>query len=283
MVEKALNGKVALVTGAGSKRGMGHTIAIRLAREGAKVVVVDKYSAPRSLFSGDEGWKGLDAVVQEIESLGEEALSIAADISNSKEVDEAVKRASGKFGKIDILVNCAAIRGKFNIPVVEFDDQEWVRILAVNLTGAYFISKAVAKDMIRRGKGGKIVHIASLSGKRGSAGSAAYCASKFGVIGLVESMALELAPYKINVNAINPGATVTNLRDEYHEEQSKKSGVTVDEFREQEFKRAGSGIPLGRMGTPDDIANLVLFLVSSQSDYMTGNDINIDGGWILPL
>jgi NAD(P)-dependent dehydrogenase (short-subunit alcohol dehydrogenase family) len=283
MVEKALNGKVALVTGAGSKRGMGHAVAIRLAREGAKVGVVDKYLAPRSLFSGDEGWKGLDAVVQEIESLGGEALAIAADISNSKEVEEGVKRVLGKFGKIDILVNCAAIRGKFNIPVVEYDDQEWVRILAINLTGAYFISKAVAKDMIRRGQGGKIVHISSQAGKRGLAGSAAYSASKFGVIGLVESLALELAPYRINVNAINPGIFVTNLRDEWIEEESKKSGVTVDAFREQEYKRAGSGIPMGRMGTPDDIANLVLFLVSSQSDYLTGDDIMIDGGSTLRL
>jgi len=282
MAKKTLNGKVVLVAGSASKRGMGHAIAIRFAEEGAKVVAVDKYSSPRSLFSGDEGWKGLDALVQEIESLGGKALAVAADISKSKEVDEAVKKALDKFDKIDILVNCVGIRGKVGPSIVELDEQDWESVLAVNLTGAFLLSKAVAKDMVRRGQRGKIVHIASAAGRRATAGSAAYNASKFGLIGLVKSMALELAPYKINVNAINPGFFITNLRDEWFDEQGKKLGLTVDEFREKDYKKVTASVPLGRMGTPDEIADLALFLVSSQSDYITGQDINIDGGSYIP-
>lgn len=277
----SLSGKVALVTGAASKRGMGHAIAIRLAKEEANVVVVDKYLAPKSLFPGDEGWRGLGAVVEEIESLRREAVAIVADISNSKEVDEAVEKALVKFGKIDILVNCAAVRGKIDIPVVESAEEDWRKVLEINLIGAFLISKAVAKEMIKRGEGGKIVHIAALAGRKGLPGSAAYSASKFGLIGLVQSLALELASYKINVNAINPGFFVTNLRDEWLEEQSKKLGFPVDEFREQEYKKVAGGIPLGRMGTLEDIANVIFFLVSTQSNYMTGQAINVTGGCLM--
>ena len=281
MVENRLDGKVAFVTGAAAKRGMGRAIAIRLAREGARVVAVDKYPAPRSLFPGDEGWRGLDEVVEEIESLGSESLAVVADIAHSKEINEAVEKALNTFGKIDILVNCVGIRGKVGIPVIELDEEEWERVLAINLTGAFFLSKAVAREMVKRRVGGKIVHIASVAGKKGVTGSAAYCASKFGLIGLVQSLALELAPYKINVNAINPGFFITNLRDEWMEEESKKLGISIDEFREQDYKKVTSLVPLGRMGTTDDIANVIFFLVSSQSDYMTGQAINITGGHLM--
>lgn len=281
MAEKTLDGKVAFVTGAASKRGMGHAIALRLAGQGAKVVVVDRYPAPESLFPGDEGWRGLDEVVEEIESLGSEALAVVADIGNSKEINEAVTKSLDKFGKIDILVNCVGIRGKVGIPVVDSNEEDLHTIFNVNTLGAFFISKAVAKDMIRRNEGGKIVHIASAAGKIGAPGSAAYAASKWAVIGLVKSLALELAPYKINVNAINPGFFITNLRDEWLEEESKKSGLSVDEVREKDYQKVTSLVPLGRMGTTDNIADLISFLVSNQSDYMTGQDINITGGHLM--
>jgi 3-oxoacyl-[acyl-carrier protein] reductase len=282
MAEKSLSGKVAFVTGAASKRGMGHAIAIRLAGEGAKVVVADKFAAPRSLYAGDEGWKGLDAVVQEIESQGGQALAVVADIASSKEIDAGVQKALGKFKKIDILVNCVGIRGKIDTPIMDLGEQDWQLVLDVNLTGAFFLSKAVAKDMVKRGEGGKIVHIASVAGRRATAGSSAYNASKFGLIGLVKSMALELARYKINVNAINPGFFVTNLRDEFFAEAGKKVGLGTNEFREQDYKKVTSLVPWGRMGTPEEIANLAFFLVSNQSDYMTGQDIHLNGGSYLP-
>jgi NAD(P)-dependent dehydrogenase (short-subunit alcohol dehydrogenase family) len=274
----SLEGKVTLVTGAASKRSMGHAIALRLAREGANVVIVDKYAAPRSLFPGDEGWGGLDAEVAEIESLGREALAMVVDISNSQEVDKAVAKALKKFKKIDILVHCAAIHGPATTPIAELAEEDWRTILDVNLTGAFLISKAVAKSMIGRGEGGKIVIFASMAGTHGVPGSGAYCASKWGVIGLVKTLALELAPHKINVNAINPGAIVTNIMDEAFAKIAEAQGITWDEARERDHEKMSAGIPLGRMGTTDDIAELVLFLVSDQSSYITGEAIGIGGG-----
>jgi NAD(P)-dependent dehydrogenase (short-subunit alcohol dehydrogenase family) len=278
MVKDSLHGKVAFVTGAASKRGMGHEISLRLAREGADVVICDKFAAPKSAWAGDEAWKGLEEVVKEIEALGQKAFAVLAGVEDSKAVDAAVKAALNKFGKIDILVNCAGIRGTVGIPVVDGDEKEWRQIFDVNTFGAFIISKAVAKDMIWRNEGGKIVHIASAAGKIGAPGSAAYAASKWAVIGLVQSLALELAPYKINVNAINPGFFTTNLRDDDAVSKSKKLGITVEEFRVDEYKKLITMVPLGRMGRVEDIANLILFLVSDQSDYMTGQAINITGG-----
>jgi NAD(P)-dependent dehydrogenase (short-subunit alcohol dehydrogenase family) len=273
-----LMGKVALVTGAAGKRGMGHAVALRLAGEGANVVVVDKYAAPRSLFPGDEGWGGLDHVVAEIKVLGKEALAVVADMSSSQEVDAAVAKTQEKFGKLDILVHCAAIRGPVTTPIIDLAEGDWRTVLDVNLNGSFLISKAVAKSMVARGGGGKIVLIASMGGVKGMPGSGAYCVSKFGVIGLVKTLALELAKYKIYVNAINPGSVVTNLRDNFHRKKGQTEGITVDEARERDYQKLIEGIPLGRMGTTEEIANLVLFLASDQSSYITGEAINISGG-----
>ena len=278
MVQENLSGKIALVTGAAAKRGMGHAIALRLAREGANIAVLDKFPAPRSLFPGDEGWRGLEEEVEEIKALGRQCLPLIVDISNRNEVNEAVKATLTKFGKIDILVNCAAIRGTPNVPITDGDDDEWKRMFDINLLGAFLLSKPIVQHMIKRGEGGKIVHFASLAGRMGVKGNAAYAASKWGVIGLVQSLALEVAPYKINVNAVCPGMIITNLRDHWIAAQAKKEGITLDEFREKEYKEVSKMIPLGRMGTVEDIADVVSFLVSSKSDYMTGQSLNVCGG-----
>jgi NAD(P)-dependent dehydrogenase (short-subunit alcohol dehydrogenase family) len=274
----SLEGKVALVTGAASKRGMGHAIALRLAGEGADVVVVDKYAAPRSLFPGDEGWGGLDAEVAEIEALGRKALAMVVDISSSQEVDKAVAKALQKFKKIDILVHCAAIRGPVGTPIIELAEKDWRAILDVDLTGSFLISKAVAKSMVAKGEGGRIVIFASMAGTHGVPGSGAYCASKWGVIGLVKTLSLELAPHKINVNAINPGMIITNLRDESFAKMAEAQGITLDEARKKDYQKMSAVIPLGRMGTTDDIADLAFFLVSDISAYITGEAIGIGGG-----
>ena len=277
----SLKGKVAFVTGAAAKRGMGHAVALRLAREGADVVVNDKFASPKSNWSGDENWKGLKEVVTEIEAMGRKALAVVGGVEDTEAMEAAVKAALDKFGKIDILVHCAGIRGPVGVPVVECDAAEWRRMFEINTIGAFIVSKAVAKDMIRRNQGGKIVHIASAAGKLGAPGSAAYAASKWAVIGLVQSLALELAKYKINVNAINPGFFSTNLRDEDAVATGKKSGKTPDQYREDETKKITPMVPLGRMGEVEDIAKLIFFLVSDQSDYMTGQAVNITGGTLM--
>ncbi len=276
----SLKGKVALVTGAGGKRGMGRAIALRMAADGADVVIVDKDAVPRSIWPGDEDWGGLAAVAEEIKAQGRDVLIRVADVSSSQDVDDTVAEAMEKFGKIDILVNCVGIRGPIPTPVVELDEDIWRSILDINLTGAFLISKAVAKTMIPNGAGKKIVHISSMGGTKGYPGGSAYCASKHGVIGLAKTLALELAQYKINVNAVCPGAFDTNFRDDAIVKQAKEKGVSVAEAinNQPQGPPGGPGIPLGRMGLPEDVANLVAFLVSEESNYITGEAILINGG-----
>jgi NAD(P)-dependent dehydrogenase (short-subunit alcohol dehydrogenase family) len=275
----SLNGKVALVTGAAAKRGMGHGVALRLAGEGADVVLVDKNATPRSLFSEDKGWEGLSTVVTEVEAKGRKGLAVVADISKEQEVDAAVRKALERFGRVDILVHCAAVRGPMTTPLAELSGGDWRTVLEVNLTGAFLISKAVARSMIAREEGGKIVLVSSLAGNRGVPGSGAYCASKWGVLGLVKTLALELAKHKINVNALNPGTFDTHLRDENYAQLAQAEGIPLSEFRERFDRQMIARVPMGRMGTPEDIANLVLFLVSDQSSYITGQAVDICGGW----
>jgi NAD(P)-dependent dehydrogenase (short-subunit alcohol dehydrogenase family) len=276
----SLSGKVALVTGAASKRGMGRAIAVRLAKEGADVAVLDKYAAPKSIWPGDEGWGGLNAVVEEIKAQGRKGLALVADVSSGKEVDEAVAKTLGKFGKIDILVHCGGIRGAMTTPIVDLSEEEWKAIIDINLTGSFLIAKAVAKTMIPNSEGKKIVLFGSKAATQGYAGSSGYCASKHGVLGLGRTLAAELAQYKINVNIINPGGFDTNLRDQEIIKRAKAQGITLAEAIEQESKKAGPGpkVPLGRLGKPEEIADLVFFLVSDQSVYITGKTIDIDGG-----
>ncbi len=273
-----LNGKVAFVTGTASKRGMGHAVALRLAKEGADVIVADKFAAPKSMFPGDEGWRGLAAEVEEIKALGKKALAIELDMSKSQEVEGAIAKTIKQFGKIDILVHCAAVRGPVGTPLVDHTEDDWRSCMDVNVMGTFFISRAVAKDMIARGQGGKILIFASQAGLHGVKGSSAYCASKFATLGLVKSLALELAQYHINVNAINPGAIITNLRDATFDKMAKEQGITWDEARAKDYKMVGANIPWGRLGTVEEIADLAYFLVSDQSNYITAEDICISGG-----
>jgi len=277
---KSLEGKVCLVTGAGSIRGMGRATANRLAGEGADVVVVDREIAPKSIWPGEENWRGLKAVIEEIEARGNEGLAVVGDISNSKDVDNIVQKALDRFGKIDILVHCAAIRGPVGPHIVELDEEIWRKVIDINLTGSFLICKAVAKTMIPDPEGKKIVIIASVAGTFGAPGSSSYCASKYGVIGLAKTMALELAQYKINVNAINPDTISTNLVDERIVAAAEKEGISVTELlkKRAESPPMGPNIPLGRQGEPGEVADLVYFMVSNQSSYITGQTINIDGG-----
>jgi 3-oxoacyl-[acyl-carrier protein] reductase len=273
-----LNGKVALISGVASKRSMGHAIALRLANEGANVVLIDKNARPNNLIPADKEWGGLDEIVAEIKSLGKEALAAVADTTNGIEIDSAITKALNRFNKIDILVHCAAIRGPVGTPLIDLAEEDWQKVMDVNLNGSFLMAKAVAKKMVAAGKPGKILLIASMGGVKGMAGSAAYCASKFGVIGLVKSLALELAKNKINVNAINPGAVATNLRDSYHAGIAKAESIGIEEARQNDYQKQSGGIPLGRVATPEEIADLVLFLVSDHSNYITGEAINISGG-----
>jgi len=274
----SLKGKVAMVTGAASKRGMGHAIALRMAKEGADVVVADKFANPKSMFPGDENWGGLDEIVKEVEALGKKALALTMDINDSKSIDDGMAKTLKKFGKVDILVHAAAIRGPVGVNVIELSEKDIRSIIDIDLVGAFLICKAAAKDMVAKGKGGKIVIFCSQAGTHGVPGSAAYSAAKYGTIGLTKSLALELAKYQINVNGINPGMIVTNLRDESFTKMAQTEGITWEEARKKDHAMLGTKIPWGRLGTPEEAADLTYFLVSDLSTYVTGEVIALGGG-----
>ncbi len=278
MKDEYFSGKTALVTGAATRMGMGRAIALRLAAAGANVAILDKYARPETNYPGDEGWRGLDEELKEIEAFGAKGLTIVADVSNSADCIAATTRVLAEFGRIDLFVHSAAIRGPVNVPVVDFSEEDWRAQMDINLTGTFLISKPVVKHMVQRGGPGKIILISSVGAKLGAPGNAAYTASKWGVLGFAKSLALELASLKINVNSICPGHINTDLRDKWIEEQAKIEGITPSEFRKKAYAQMASTVPLGREGTAEDVADIAMFLLSKQADYMTGQGVNVSGG-----
>jgi NAD(P)-dependent dehydrogenase (short-subunit alcohol dehydrogenase family) len=269
-----LNGKVALVTGAGGKQGLGRAIALRLAKEGADVVVNDVVAQQ----SGSPDWAGLPDVVREIKALGRQALGVVADVSDAQQVERMVNQALQRFDHIDILVNNAgAPAGRDRVPVVELEEDAWDLVQRVNVKGTFLCCRAVARAMIVRGQGGKIINMSSVSGKRGAARFAAYCASKFAVRGFTQALALELAPHRINVNAICPGLIETERIDDMAAVLAPE-GVSKKVYRQQMVARVTRGTPLGRIGQAADVAQMAAFLASTQSDYLTGLSITVAGG-----
>ncbi len=283
-----LDGKVALVTGTANMKGLGCGIALRLAREGADVVVTDKAKTSDEMepWDKDAGWKGLESVVAEIAKLGRRGLAVNADLTSSREVDSLVETAVRQFGKIDILVNNAGLARRNvggEINVVDMADEVWGKMLAVNLTGVFFMCRAVTRQMLKQGPGSKIVNISSIGGKRPRAGRAAYTTSKAGVIALTQVLALELAPHQINVNAVCPDAVVTWGNHGQGIYALMKKGMSEQDAIMKEYGDAGAlaRIPLGRPAMVEDVANMVSFLASSQSDHMTGQAINVTGGRLM--
>ncbi|MFC1971672.1 SDR family NAD(P)-dependent oxidoreductase [Chloroflexota bacterium] len=275
-----LTGKVGIVTGAAGKQAFGRAIATRLAMEGVDVVIVDKFTILPREKDLYEDWKGLETVADEIRSLGRKALAVTCDIAQSNEVDSMVEDIVDKFGQVDILVNNAGVQALSAIDSI--NDETWNANLSVNLTGTFFCSRAVAGDMRKRGQGGKIINIASTNAKVVmSIGRIGYAASKFGVIGLTQSLALELAPYGINVNSICPGQADTGIHSDIIEIEARKRGIPESEVRSQFFGRTTAKMPLRRLVMPEDIANMVAFLASKESEFVTGQSINVNGGGLM--
>jgi NAD(P)-dependent dehydrogenase (short-subunit alcohol dehydrogenase family) len=271
-----LSGKVALVTGAGGERGIGRAIAVRLAQQGADVVVNDIEAIPYP--DPSSSWGGIPEVVQEIEAQGRQVEGILADVSDAAQVENMIRGALDRFGHIDILVNNAGSRpGPDRVPLVDLTEEAWDTVQRVNLKGTFLCSRAVTREMIRQGRGGKIIVISSVAGKRGVARYAAYCTSKFGLVGFTQALALELAPHRINVNAICPGLTDTE-RVACIASGLAAEGESVEEVRAQMLKQAAATVPLGRVAQATDIADVAAFLASPQSDYVTGLAVNVAGG-----
>ena len=275
-----LNGKVAIVTGAGGRHGIGRAIALRLAQEGADVVVTDIQRSLDHMRPADRqaGWRGLPSVVEEIEALGRQGLGLYSDVSDSAQVTDMVGRTLEQFGRIDILVNNAGSQpGPDRVLVVDLEESAFDEVMRVNVRGTYLCSKAVAQHMIGRGGGGKIIVISSGAGKRGRARFAAYCASKFALIGFTQSRAQELGEHKINVNAICPGLVDTE-RTDFIAAALAPEGQSAEEHRVLMIRERSEAIPLGRVAAGEDIARTAAFLASSESDYLTGLSISVAGG-----
>lgn len=248
-----LKNKVVIITGA--RRGMGKSHAITLAKAGAKIVVSD--------ISQEE----CQLVVDEIKKQKGEAVAVKCDVTKKSEVDSMVKTAVDKWGKVDVLVNNAGIIA-FK-PFVELTEEEWDKMLDVNLKGQFLCAQAVVKEMIKQ-KSGTIVNIASVEMGQVGAGMpniVHYCASKGGVVAMTEALAVELAPYNIRVNAISPGAIDTPM-------------VEAAKDDPKLLEQTLAVIPMKRMGKSEEVSNLVLFLASDASSYITGDTIIIDGGWM---
>jgi len=258
METQPLKGKIAFITGSAS--GIGQGIALRFAKEGAHIACCDL------------NLEGAEKTAQEIKSLGQQALAIQLDVVKSKNVESAVRQVHDHFGKIDILVNSAGII-KANF-ITDVPESIWDAIIDVDLKGTFLCIKEVAKYMVEQ-KSGKIINISSKSGKKGGLWLAAYSSAKFGVVGLTQSVATDLAPFHINVNAICPGNVFsTPMWDLLDKEYSVKLGVPPEQVRKIYVEK----VPLGRGCTVEDITNLAVFLASTQSDYMTGQAINLTGG-----
>ena len=274
-----LTGKVALVTGAGGKNGIGRAIATRLAKEGADVAVNDIAEHPYA--TDEKEWHGLPDVVREIEAMGQLAISVVADVSDAKQVDEMVDKTVAHFGKIDILVNNAGTKaGKDRVPVVDLTEEDWDRVQRVNVKGVFLCSRAVARHLITQGTGGKIINMSSVTGKRGSARFAAYSASKFAVIGFTQSLACELAPYQVNVNAICPGLVDTE-RVTHLASVLMPDNLSTDEQLSEYTRQSEAAVPFRRLAEGADVAKMAAFLASDESAYLTGVSITVSGGSVM--
>jgi NAD(P)-dependent dehydrogenase (short-subunit alcohol dehydrogenase family) len=276
-----LEGKVAMVTGSGGEHGFGRAIARRLAREGADLVLTDVAPAGTPVVASKpaSGWGGLEAVADEVRRAGRRALTTLADVRSAADVQAAVDLALRTFGRLDILVNnAAAPPGADRVPVVELPEEAWRLVLDVNLTGTYLCARAAAAAMLARGTRGRIINMSSNCGKVGQARLAAYCASKFGVIGFTQALALELAPHGITVNAICPGSADTERLDYLGR---RPDGSYDEALRTRALAERAAAIPLGRVATPEDVAELAAFLASDAAAYVTGQAINLAGGAVM--
>ena len=256
-----LERKTVIVTGAG--RGIGRAIALSLAKEGANIVI------------SDINLKEAKQVAKEIEDLGQTSLAVKTDVTSKNDINELMNKTIEKFSSLDILISNAGVSSMEN--VIDMPEEKWDFNMDVNLKGTFLVTQAAAKHMISQQKG-KIICTASMAGKGGVATQAHYNASKHGVVAYVKSLAQELAPYGITVNSICPGSIKTSMQDREVQWSAniRGAGTTPENIREE----MANFTPLGRIGLPEDVAKVVVFLATDDSAFMTGQAINVTGGQI---
>ena len=276
---KKLEGMVALVTGAARKRGIGRAIALRLAEDGADVAVTAIARDPSEfpVHERDEGWAGTESVAEEIRARGQRAIAIDLDVTNDEQVAEAIKRTVADLGDLTGLVNNAGIASEAAAAsIAEMDDALWYSTIDINLNGVYRMCKAGVRTMLVHGRPSSIVNISSLAGRFGFANYGGYCASKFGVIGLTQQLAAEVASREIRVNCICPGSIDTDMLDGTMSRKAKVAGM---EFGDYKASYNQAIIPMGRRGLASEQASVASFLLGPDASYVTGQTVNVCGGY----
>lgn len=270
-----LSGKVALVTGAGRRGGIGAAVGIRLAQEGAHVVVSDLCATPMAGVAGPGGgqWEELQVLAEEIAGLGVRALPLRGDVTDRAEVESMVAETMQAFGRLDILVNNAGV-ALGPAPVAQMQESAWRRTLEINATGVFLCCQAAIPALIQSGRAGRIINMSSLAAIRPRPYLSAYAASKAAVIALTQSLAQEVAPFGVTANAILPGDIDTAFKQWGLQIEAMVRGRPYD----QVYAEAVAQIPVGRMGLPEDVAGLVAFLVSEEASFITGQAYPLTGG-----
>ncbi len=269
-----LHGKVALITGAGRRGGIGEAIAYRLAREGCHIAIADLLEPPKDpLHPGTGSQDEMDAIAEAIRDLGVQCLTIPVDVTQEDQVQAMVGRIKETWGRLDILVNNAGTIVA-PAPVVAMDPSAWRKTLEVNATGTFLCTKYALPLMMQGGKGGRIVNISSIAAERPRPYMSAYAASKAAIIALTQAVAQEVAPFGITVNAILPGDIDTPM---------KQWGFSLEAQirerpREAIIENLVARIPVGRLGRPEDVATVVAFLASEEAEFITGQAIRVTGG-----
>jgi 3-oxoacyl-[acyl-carrier protein] reductase/meso-butanediol dehydrogenase/(S,S)-butanediol dehydrogenase/diacetyl reductase len=270
-------GKVALITGAARYRGIGRAIALRLADDGADIVICGRRRAAESYPAHEQemGWHGLESLATEIEQKGRKALALECDVTQKDQVVTMIESIASEFGRLDIIVNNAGVPSDAGAsPILDTDEDVWYQTMDVNVNGVFLVSKYGGRLIRDSGNGGAIVMIASLAGRVGLQDYGAYCASKFGVIGFTQQLALELAQTGIRVNCVSPGSHDTDMMDGTIARATEKYQLPDGSFREQ----LENFIPMGRQGDVSELASVVSFMCSKDASYVTGQTINVDGG-----
>ena len=267
-----LDGKVAVITGAGRLRGIGRATAVALAKMGANVGVTGTGRSPDS-YPPDEkavGWRDIESTAEQVRAQGRRALALVGDVSSADDVDRFMAATMKEFGRVDILMNNAAFaRGEDRVTPDQLEEWVFRRVIDIKLVGSFLLSKAAAKVMLEQRQGGRIINISSVAGKRGSAVTAAYATANFGIQGFTQCLAQWLAPHRISCNAICPGVTDTHRMDD------------LGYPRGERWAKFVAGIPMKRPATDEEIAGVIAFLCSPAGEYITGQSINVDGGMVM--
>ncbi|MBB5687704.1 SDR family NAD(P)-dependent oxidoreductase [Sphingobium boeckii] len=272
---KPLAGKTAVITGSGRKAGLGEAIALRLAEDGANIVLSD-IGASRDAATPDSmiGLSSeMEEIAQAIKAKGVAVSAMACDVRRWDEVQALADHAVAEHGSLDIWVNNAGI-GYIMKPLLEVTEHDWTAVIDVNLTGSFFGLRAAAERMIAAGKGGRIINIASQAAKSGFPCAQAYTASKHGLVGLARSAAIELGSHGITVNNVCPNHVTTGLGAWQNSYFAERQGKSLDQYMADMAAR----IPMGRPGIPQDTANAVAFLCQDAADYITAESLNVSGG-----